>query len=206
MKKTLLAALFAFAAVSKSHAVGYIVFDNYDSSPYMPVVWEHPNPDRTVATSDVHVDLLYTLGVAPFASTDLGLSVPIDPTAVDNFGNHGYFKGGAVTIPGYVSGPVTFQVEAWMTTGPKGGATYAQSSWKGVSGPWQESSLATTGLPIQFFAGLSGPSGDVTQPLLVVLNTPEPSIYAFSGIGLSALILNRRRVASKRSEDGKKQV
>jgi hypothetical protein len=203
MKKTLLAALFAFAAVSKSHAVGYIIFDNYDSSPYMPIDYTQ---GVTTADPNIHADLLYFLGTTsnPSQLTALGLSVPISASLFDGFGNHGYFEGGVVAIPGYVSGPVTFQVEAWQTAGPEGGSTYGTSMIKGSSFLWTESSLAGPGIPVNFFAGLPGPNGDANHPLLVLI--PEPSIMALSGIGLAALMLNRRRLASKRSEDGKKQV
>jgi hypothetical protein len=203
MKKALITAALGFATVVTSHAQGFIVFDNYDSQPYMPIVWgvaSGGHGSGGVADPNVHADLLFTLGTAFSASTDLGLSVPIDPTAIDSFGNAGYFKGGSVTIPGYVSGPVTFQIEAWQTAGPEGGSSYAASGMKGLSAPWTEASLATTGLPVQFFANLPGPDG---APLLALL-IPEPSVFALSGVGIAALILHRRRVASKRSEDGRK--
>jgi hypothetical protein len=193
MKKILVIGLIALGAAATSYGQGFIIFDNYDSQPYMPIVYgDVPLGNPSVSDPNVHADLLFTLGTA--ASTDLGLSVPIDPTAVDSLpaANHGYFKGGIVTIPGYVSGPVTFEVEAWQTAGPEGGATFAQSQFRGTSAAWTESSLATTGLPANFFANLPGPNG---APLLALIdiNTPEPSVFALSGIGLSALILNRRR-------------
>jgi hypothetical protein len=202
MKRALLAALLGFAAVASSHATGYIIFDNYDSFPYMPIGTNTGHGFVGVSDPNIHVDLLYFLGTTG-ALTDLGLSVPIDPTLRDALpaGNQGYFQGGVVAIPGYVSGPVTFEVEAWLTVGPQGGPTYATSGFRGQSFLWTESSLATTGLPVNFFAGLPGPNG---APLIEFM--PEPSLFALSGIGLAALILNRRRVEPKRSEDGRKQV
>jgi hypothetical protein len=187
MKRALITAALGFATVVSSHAQGFIIFDNYDSEPYMPIAYGIGHgPGDTVADPNVHADLLFTLGVSATASTDLGLSVPIDPTAVDSFGNHGYFKGGSVMIPGYVSGPVTFQVEAWDTIT---GSSYGTATTKGMSFVWQESSLATTGLPVNFFAGLPGPNG---APLLG-LAIPEPSVLALSGVGLAALLIRRKK-------------
>jgi hypothetical protein len=192
MKKALVLGIMALGAVATSYGQGFTIFDNYDCAPYMPIVYGTGHTaaliGKGVADANVHADLLYTLGVSGTASTDLGLSVPIDPTAVDSLpaANHGYFKGGAVTIPGYVSGPVTFQVEAWdITTG----SSYATAGDKGASAVWQESSLATTGLPVQFWASLPGPNG---APLLSLV-VPEPSILALSGVGLAALMLRRKK-------------
>jgi hypothetical protein len=193
MKKALVMGLMALGAVASSYGQGHIWFDNYSSTPYMPVVYGsgYAKAGQGVDSSNIHVDLLFTLGVASSASTDLGLSVPINPTSVDATpaANHGYFQGGIVNIPGYVSGPVTFQVEAWDTTT---GSSYGTAGTRGISFAWQESSLATGSTPANFFAGLPGPSGDVTHPLLMIPPLPEPSVFALSSISAAALMLIRR--------------
>jgi hypothetical protein len=184
MKRALLTALLGFATVVTAHAQGFIIFDNYDSTPYMRV------QSVTPLGPNVHVDLLYYLGTTanPSQLTDLGLSVPIDPTLVDSLpaANHGYFKGGVVKIPGYLSGPVTFEVEGWDTTS---GLTYAAAGLKGASQLWQESSLATTGLPVEFFQNLPGPNGST----LLFVTDPEPSVYALSTLAGACLMFIRRK-------------
>jgi hypothetical protein len=197
MKKALLAALFAFSTVAASHATGNVYFDNYDAFPYMPILYGSGHTNLTghsVGSSSYHVDLLYFIGTTsnPSQLTALGLSVPINPTLIDALPamNQGYFSGGEVAIPGYVSGPVTFQIEAWQTAGLWGGPTYATSRDSGSSDLWQESSLATGNNPPNFFTGLPGPYG---APLLHVVIFPEPSIFALSGVGLTALMLNRKK-------------
>jgi len=193
MKKALVMGIMALGAVATSFGQGSVFFDNYDSSPYMPVVYGsgYAKAGQGVDSANIHVDLLYTLGVAASASTDLGLSVPIDPSVVDftAAANKGYFKGGIVSVPGYVSGPVTFQVEAWDTTT---GSSYGNATGRGISGAWQETSLATGSTPADVFHGLPGPSGDATHPLVTVV-VPEPSILALSGVGLAALMLRRKK-------------
>jgi hypothetical protein len=206
MKKALIAAALGLATVVSSHAQGgHIFFDNYDSTPYMPVLWGAGNGVLTgtsVATSDVHVDLLYSIGTVASATTDLGLSVAINPSSQDSFGNHGYFEGGIINIPGYPGGPVTFQVQAWLTTGPLGGATYGQSRDRGISAAWTEPSLAGGTTPAQFFQNLPGPNG---APLLE-LTVPEPSVFVLSGIALTALTLNRKRKARMPSPRPEQQL
>jgi hypothetical protein len=193
MKKALLTALLGFAAVAKSHATGYIWFDNYDSNHYMPVIWGAGNGSLSgtgVADPNVHVDLLYYFGITsnPSQLTALGLSVPINPSLSDGV-NQGYFDAGVVSIPGYVSGPVTFQVKAWETAGLSGGPTYDTASIRGASFLWTEPFIAGSQTqPAGFFNNLPGPD---KSPLLELI--PEPSILALSSIGLAALVLNRSK-------------
>lgn len=170
--------------VASSHAQGHIAFDNYLSSPYMRVTYN--GGDAT--SSNIHLDLLYFIGTTanPAQMTSLGLSVPINPSLSDLFGNHGYISGVAVDVPGYSSGPVTFMVNAWdITTG----ADYASATAKGQSFLWQEASLTTGATPANFFAGLPGPNGGVLLSVVV----PEPSTFALAGLGSAALLIFRRR-------------
>lgn len=195
MKKALLAGLFGLATIASSYGNGNIIFDNYDCTPYMPV--EYRSNHVGVADSNYHLDLLYALGTQSTTSgmTDLNLSVPINPSLMDTLGNRGYISGQFVVIPGYVSGPVSFAIEAWDTAGPGGGATYALAgeNFKGISGVWQESQLEPPSNPANFFAGLPGPNG---APLLLI-GIPEPSLFALTGIGAVALMITRRRLALK---------
>lgn len=193
MKKALVMGIMALGAVATSYGQGHIWFDNYNAAPYEPVVYgatHGANAGKGVADANVHLDLLYTIGSSSTASTDLGLSVAINP-GKSALGSAGYIDGVIVNIPGYVSGPCTFQVEAWQTAGANGGATYAASGDKGISAAWQESSLATGLATANEWAGLPGPNGAA----LVAINTvaPEPSVFALSSIGAAALMLIRRK-------------
>lgn len=198
MKKALILGILGLAAAAtQSFGQGNTIFDNYDASPYMPVMYgaTHGGLNGTgVASASYHLDLLYFIGTTanPAQLTDLNLSVPIDPTKVDFTvaANHGYIDPQGITIPGYSSGPITFEVEAWQTTGANGGATFAASSDRGTSFLWQESSISAGSNPANFWSGLPGPSG---AALLSVNIVPEPSVLALSGIGAAALMLFRRK-------------
>ena len=209
MKRALLASAFAFVTTAGiSFGQGTTIFDNYDCTPYMPIKYG-PDPaylpsgmsalaGQGIADAGFHLDLLYYIGTTanPALLTDLGLSVPIDPSEVDSFGNHGYIRGENVIIPGYTAGPVTFEVEVFYTTttgidGAYGGPTYATSILRAVSPLWQEPSLAT-GVDIpQTWFGLSGPDGSALAT--IELLSPEPSTLALIGFGAATLYFLRRR-------------
>jgi len=186
---------------------GSIIFDNYGSTPYMPIRYTTSTVNLTldmagragqgVADVGFHVDLFYYIGVASYPAqlTDLGLSIPINSGKQDLLGNHGYFDGQIVHIPGYTSGPVTFQMIAWYTTttgpdGEFGGATYAQAFLKGQSGLWLEPSPATGQTPAPVFRGLPGPNG---ATLLSVFYGPEPSTFGLISLGTFWFMALRRR-------------
>jgi len=188
MKRAILSAILGVASLAmsvSSYAQGHIAFDNYNSSPYMPV--KYNGGDATSA--NIHLDLLYFIGATANAGslTSLNQSIALNPTKADSFGNHGYIDGVALDIPGYTSGPVTFMIRAWDVTT---GADYASATAKGQSALWQEASLATGQSPANFFAGLSGPNGSA---LLNVNAVPEPSTFALGGIASAALLIFRRR-------------
>ena len=200
MKKTLLAGLVCAGVTlaRSSYGNGTIIFDNYASNPYMPI--EYFGTDVGVTNSNYHVDLLYALGTQATTNgmSDLGLSVAINPGEVDYFGNHGYFSGGIVTIPGYSTGPVSFDIVCWLT-GPGGYANYGlsveNSFDNGRSLVWTEPSVATGLNPANYFAGLPDYSGgpDTNGAPLLFVGAPEPSTFALTGLGFAALALCRRK-------------
>src|SRR5215472_11689827 len=159
MKKALLASLVCagVAVARSSYGNGYIIFDNYFSNPYMPI--EYLGTHVGVADSNYHVDLLYSFGSSVTPTNDLGLSVAINPGIKDLFGNAGYFQGGVTSIPGYVSGPVSFDIVCWLTVSEgefTGYATYGEAvngyGSYGQSAVFTESSLATGINPPNYFA------------------------------------------------------
>jgi len=92
----------------------------------------------------------------------------------------GYFFGNSVTIPGYVSGPITFIVQAYA------GPSFVGSVWGGQSAPFTMSSITVTGgtaLPSDF-SGMA--------PFQVIL-IPEPSAFALAGLGAAGLMAFRRK-------------
>jgi len=191
MKKTIIASVLGIAAsvatVTSSYGQGHTAFDNYNASPYMNVRY---NGSGDISPT-IHVDLLYFIGTTanPAALTDLNLNVPLNPTKMA-LGQGGYWDGVGVDIPGYSTGPVTFQVRAWETVGPNGGANFAASGLRGSSFLWQESSLTTGTTPANFWSGLPGPNG---AALLNLTAVPEPSTFALIGLGTGALLFFRRR-------------
>ncbi|HXR48639.1 MAG TPA: PEP-CTERM sorting domain-containing protein [Candidatus Limnocylindrales bacterium] len=96
----------------------------------------------------------------------------------------GYFFGGAVEIPSYTSGPITFIVEAYN------GSSYAASEgagmWRGQSAPFTIPELAT---------GIQPPGFMTTMQPFAFFSIPEPTTLALGGLGLAALMLFRRRLA-----------
>jgi hypothetical protein len=193
MKRKALAAVLGAAglvgfAVS-SHAQGSVLFDNYGSSPYYPVVYGSTGQGvsaplaGTGALGDVSVELGYFLGTFTGSSTFTLIPssiVPINPNlaeAPNGVGNSttGYFQGGAVTIPGYSSGPVSFEILAF------------NAGYSGVE-QWVEPSIAGAGLPANNFTALPGP--------IVLTPTPEPTTLALAGLGgLASLVALRRKQA-----------
>jgi len=95
----------------------------------------------------------------------------------------GYFDGGVVTIPGYVSGPVSFEIWAALPDG----------SFVGRSGSWTESSISGPGNP----AGSFGDAGVMPNFLVAAANpVPEPTTLALAGLGgLASLVAFRRKQA-----------
>src|SRR5438046_406953 len=110
MKRTMIASVLGIAAsvaTISSYGQGHTWFDNYNATPYMNVRYYGVG----TTNANVHVDLAYFIGTTadPNALTPLGLSVAINPSLSASTGP-GYWSGVIVDIPGYVSGPVTFQV------------------------------------------------------------------------------------------------
>jgi hypothetical protein len=187
MKKQVLASVLGTASLlvltASSYGQGSVFFDNYDVTPYYPVTY---SGSGNLAGSDVSVELGYALG----ANQTTGFTLlPTSITAL-NAATPGYFEGPIVTIPDYVSGPVTFEILGWTTTG---GTTFANAAFNTIGSPytWTEASIPANPSPAGSFAALPGNIN--LTPTTVV---PEPTTLALAGLGgLASLMAMRRKKA-----------
>lgn len=195
MKKALVASILGLVVTAvSSFGQGQVFFNNYVGSVYQPIRYGNPAPQGGVAGQTVSAgfkaDLYYGLGsglsfnalsIVPGSTTTVGSLVA------------GYITGGIVTIPGYVSGPVTFAIVCyngadWASTRsstlPTAAATLLPPQGQPIP-TWTEPSIAS---------GLT-PAGQFTvnvPAVLVALPVPEPSILALAGLGALALIRRRK--------------
>ena len=110
------------------------------------------------------------------------------------FGGGGYYADPNDQWLPSATGPVTFMVEAWQTTGPYGGATFATSDLRGQSGLWQETAAADansngiqpTSNPQKSF--LIGPPA-----MSITTLEPEPATLTLVGLGGAVMLVFRRR-------------
>lgn len=212
MKKALVAAILGIALnVTTSHGQGYIVFENYTVAPVnggtvvvSPVTYGNTAGVKTGqnvgAASGFKADLLYSLdgGVTynlaagsqtPFYGTFNGAAADSQDGGTPTTDGAGSFIGGKVTIPGYTSGAVNFEVRAYN------GASYGlQGFYNGTSAPFTISSLQTSSLqPAGDIMALSGTTPTGLQPFVV--NIPEPTVFALAALGGAGLLVFRRKKA-----------
>ena len=186
------------AAATSSRGAGYVYFDNYAASPWWPVMYSTdpavvpPGRAGQGVESTFHANLLYTLGSGN-PTQDLGLDIPIAvnyegyttlPDMAGVWMTGWLFPGPLVRIPDYVSGSITFTFEAWETTGPYGGATYADSQLRG-SLTWTEWNLGVMEIDAGYFNYMPGP--------IVVALVPEPSTLGTIICGAVTFLFRYRR-------------
>jgi PEP-CTERM motif len=128
----------------------------------------------------------------PTGLTDLGVF-----TGYDNSGGAvgapglGYFDGATVQIPGYTTGPITFEIVAFN------GSSYtsADTTFRGRSGSFTESSIQTLGNPVTIL-GDNTIGGQPAFSVASVAPVPEPTTLALAGLGgLASLVALRRKQA-----------
>jgi hypothetical protein len=195
MKRTVLATVLGSAGLIgmalSSYGQGQIAFDNYNSTPYSTYPVQYgtlgqgvpANLAGTAAGASINVELGYFIGTSSSAAAMT--LIPSSITAINtSLLGGGFFTGGAVTIPGYLSGPVSFEILAWS------GASLATAAYSDEANPtiWTEASIPGPGLPAGFFSALNANT--------ILTPTPEPTTLALAGLGgLASLVALRRKQA-----------
>jgi len=188
MKLKIISAIIGIAGLAgstlASYGQGSVIFSNYSCSPYYPIAYFSAGGPR--AGGNGSSELGYALGANQTAGFTLIPSsiTAVNPILGDMLKSGGYFSGPAVTIPNYVSGPITFAIFAWTTTG---GTTLGNAAFSNAFFPtmWTEPSISLLPSPSGNFTALPGP---------IVIGMPEPSTLALIGLGaLASLVALRRK-------------
>jgi len=200
MKRSIFMAVIGMAAgVASSYGQGNVVFSSYAAYPPNGVTTSQFVGGALIGTP-YQAELFYALGTVSDPVSANAASITSDPSGLlpvgtlvgyDNSGQAtgaaglGFFDGSTVLIPGYTSGPITFEVVAFN------GATYDTSSSRGRSGAFTMSSIAIAPAP----APNLGDNGAVWNNFSVaaVVAVPEPTTLALGALGLASLVAFRRK-------------
>jgi hypothetical protein len=212
MKRKVIASVIGAAALvglaASSYGQGQVFFNTYASTGYFPVTYGAQaqtalNVGQYSAGPNVDVELGYFLGTSSDASQFTLIPSTIealgtDSQAVNGTGPSatGYIEGGTIaTISSYTSGPISFEILAWVASGNGAGAGAGAGSFAGSQYSdfnniftWTEPSIATGQSAAGYFQALNGNA--VLNPV------PEPSTLALAGLGgLASLMAFRRKKA-----------
>jgi hypothetical protein len=197
-----MAALGVAASVASSYGQGLVNFTTYAANNNSGV--SVFNFGTSAAIPDgYHFDIYYALGTSvtdPVNNLDSS-SVAAAPSGLTDYLLAGVTSSGGnstpdptgLSIPGYASGSVTFEVVAFN------GSSYAASTIRGRSGSWVQQSLTTAaaaagGSPVPNVGDNTLGAG--TFPNFYVASVPEPTTLALAGLGgLASLVAMRRKQA-----------
>lgn len=196
-KKIILGVLAATGFAASSFAQGYIAFTSYYANSSVGATtsfFDGPAAGTLVPAGSFTATLYYALGTV-VDPVDTGssasiLSSPTGLTAIPSsalaFDTAGYFGSGTiptVTIPGYTSGAVTFEIVV--------NGTYQGVNYIGRSGAFTESTIAnSTSVPLTNF-GDNGPG--MPNMFVAAVPVPEPSTLALAGLGGFGMLMALRR-------------
>jgi len=199
MKKTIFIAVLGMAAtVASTYGQGAVAFSSYFANGGAGALTTQFLGGAAVG-STYQAELFYFIGTLSDPVSGNTSSIIADPNAsftalassITTYtlgganGVAGYFDGPTVTIPGYTSGPITWQIIAWS-----GGGSYDAALSRGRSGSFTDSSIALLGNPV----GIVGDNATGGQPAFVVAPVPEPTTLALAGLGgLASLVALRRK-------------
>jgi hypothetical protein len=193
MKKSIILTAFGLMTiVASSSGSGYIYFSSYLANINLPL---GPTASQFIGGSLIGIpyqaELYYSFGTVsdPVNNTSLSsiTSVPTKLTllpgvsaAYDNSGSAtglfglGYFDDpNIVIIPGYTSGPITFEVVAFN------GSNYGTSVSRGRSGSFTMNSIVNSVINPPSLFGDNG----ALMPDFFVASVPEPTSLALAGLG-----------------------
>jgi hypothetical protein len=212
MKKVIVASILGLAgSVATTYGQGIILFDNYDSTTFQPVLYGSGVTGQAaganVNNASATISLLYALGTYSSVSSFLAAATtvattPIDPTKNNpnaGFGGTGpggyYDDGTAVVLPGWTtSATATFLTEGSLLNGsqPLSGMS---SLWTEVVDPgYATASLTGFGIVPQAVLVAGFMNGGPTE--LTLSPVPEPTTLALAGLGgLASLVALRRKQA-----------
>ncbi|HEU5122630.1 MAG TPA: PEP-CTERM sorting domain-containing protein [Verrucomicrobiae bacterium] len=188
MKRKLIASLVgvvvAGSMVASTYGQGQVNFVNYTfGTEGLITSYVTIEGSNAKIGSDFYANLLYSLNGGSTFTLVPGSLTSFFGTTGEDATSPGLFSGGTLTIADYVSGPISFIVQAFN------GADYASSLAKGQSAVFTLPQLATAAnqLPIPDIMN----NGAGLQSFTVVV--PEPSTFALAGLGSAALLMFRRR-------------
>jgi hypothetical protein len=196
MKKTLYLAIFGLAtSMVSSYGVGYVVFSSYFANNVLGAATSLYE-DGSLIGVPYQADLYYSLGTVSdpvnFGSVSSITSLPTGMTDLGIYEAYqfpyaagpGYFGNYSpvVTIPGYTSGPITFEVVAFNSS------SYADSTIRGRSGTFTMNSIGDGSDPIPSLGDNGNP-----MPDFLVAPAPEPTTLALAGLGIMASLAALRR-------------
>ena len=195
MKRKLVAAFIGFGvSATACLGQGHIIFSNYTSTTYNPIVYNN-DPTNRVTDPGVEVQLFFASGVFTDPVAFLSVATAGNTTFINpsfTFGGGGYYADPNDQLLPSATGPVTFMVEAWQTTGPYGGATFATSDLRGQSGLWQETAAADANS--NGIQPTSNPQKSfLIGPPAMSIGIPEPATFVLAGFGAAAMFAVRRR-------------